>query len=210
MKRRLFLLAAGLLAVLPSAKAQETQLKFDCGVYYFSQGPYAGQTQFESFIQKTEQLINADLAQVEGPLRGSVTLNARYAMGAGGERAQELFQEVHPAVVLIEGGGAEKFLRIIRDSGKFPRILIYVNVPDAAGLKPDFEFEKAVSIFGQGAPPESALKVEKTSRDFNLKIQGSAHVNLWQDSKVQDFTAEVIKIAVLESLFPPEKKEEIS
>lgn len=207
MLRQVFFALSFLLTAALPGFAEETHLHFDCGVYYFSDGPYATQFQFEEFMKKTEGLVNEDFERVEGDIRGSAAFLPRYFMGALGDDVQRAFEALHPAIVLIEGDGGVKVFDELTRAGKFPRVLIYLNAPDAASLKPDFPVDKVISIFGTGAPEASAILVENPARDFNLRIQGASHVNLWQDSKLQGFVGEVIKIALLESLFPPEKKE---
>lgn len=189
-------------------KAEETRIHFDCGAYYFSQGPYASEFQFQEFIQATQLMMTEEFEKVEGEIKGSIQFKTRYFRGSPGDEVQRGFSETHPAVVFIEGAGGASVFEEFRKSGTYPRILIFLNAPDAGMLAPDFPVDKVISLFGDGAPESSRIEIKDPRRDFNLQIKGSSYVNLWQDLKLQKFLSDILKIALLESLFPEQQTKE--
>lgn len=204
MKKSLIATLLFLFFFCPALKAEETRVHFDCGAYYFSEGPYATEFQFLDFIRTAQALVTEEFEKVDGEIKGSIRFIPRYFMGALGDDVQRGFEETHPAVALIEGTGGARVFDEFRKKGRYPRILIFLNAPDASGLQPDFPVDKIISLFGEGSPETSRIEIKDPARDFNLQIKGASHVNLWQDPKLQNFFSEVLKIALLESLFPQE------
>lgn len=189
-------------------EAEETRIHFDCGAYYFSQGPYASEFQFQEFIQATQVMMTEEFEKVDGEIKGSIQFTTRYFMGSPGDEVQRGFAETHPAVVFIEGAGGAQVFDEFHKNGTYPRILVFLNAPDAGLLVPDFPLDKVISLFGDGAPESSRIEIKDPRRDFNLQIKGASYVNLWQDLKLQKFFSDILKIALLESLFPQEPVKE--
>lgn len=181
---------------------QESEtLLFQYHAHYFTDKQGVTTELIDAFIGDLNQKLSEQFEKAKGETSGKVILYSNPHLSVNDPKEIKSYLTTnYPGVVIAEGKSGYLALRLLRDLGLVPLVVIMHDVPDVKSLEFDYRIQRVISVFGEDSDLNSELVITNKEKQFNIAVKGFKDVDVLSNTKLRKFLVDLEYRAILEAI----------